>query len=399
MALDEANGNVYAQNGLFASNLVVVNASAEKVLSPIPLGSNVSTAEPVGLAVDAVADRVYLADWVSGNVTVIDGATDTVQRTIDLGCSFRSRACNLEAVATDPSSNLLFVDTVAPSYQGPGNLTLFNSSTLQVLGTLPVGASALLADGRHDLYAANSYNGTVAVLDERSLTVERWLNLGPSVIPQPMALDPRTGDVFVAGFRGPPRFAQLGVTVLRGASIMSSTTFPVPGFLASSIVFDPSNRLLYLGGCCDADGNNLVVANASTFQVLGTLPSAGIPEVLAVSPENGSVWADTSFGILDVYSSGPPASSTPSIWSEVLGEPNALYAFLGMAVGALLVAAGGREMWAGRVGGEHRVPRWVLAAERAEERARRTRMERTSTWFWIGVAGLVVIALLVLIAR
>lgn len=249
------------------------------------------------------------------------------------------------------------------------------------------------------LYLADAYNGTIAVVDERSLTVEHWFDLGPSNGPQPMTLDPRTGDVLVADNYGSPRSGQPGVSRLHGASLVSSEPSPLPGYYASSIAFDPENRLLYMGGCCEKSGNNLVVVNASTLQFLGALPGDSNPGVLAVGPENGSIWDDSLFGTLYVFSDNPPTTPVSSVWSQILGEPSALYAFLGMAIGACFVAAGAKETWAGRTGGEHRVPRWVLAAERAEERARRTRIERTSTWFWIGVVGLVVIALLVLIAR
>lgn len=132
MAYDTANGYMYAQNGHFAQSLVVVNAAAETVLSPIPLGLNGSWMDPVGIAVDSAADRVFLADGDSGNVTVIDGATDSVLGQIDPGCSFRMN-CNLATVATDSSTDWLFIDTVSSNYRGGGNLTVLNTSSDRVV--------------------------------------------------------------------------------------------------------------------------------------------------------------------------------------------------------------------------------------------------------------------------
>ncbi len=68
---------------------------------------------PLGLAFDATAGMLYIAEWSASRIAVLDSATDTVLRTIGSGQGSGSGAGqlgDLDGIALDGCGNLLVVD-------------------------------------------------------------------------------------------------------------------------------------------------------------------------------------------------------------------------------------------------------------------------------------------------
>ena len=80
VAVNSTTNRIYVANW-GSNNVSVVNGAANAVLgTPIPVGS-----APEGVAANETTNRIYMANWGSNSVTVIDGATGATLDTIGVG--------------------------------------------------------------------------------------------------------------------------------------------------------------------------------------------------------------------------------------------------------------------------------------------------------------------------
>lgn len=213
-----------------SNNVTAVDAKTGKVLSIItsPDGGG---AHGFRLLVDEEANLVYISlPGSPSRVWVIDGATNALKHEIT---NVGTRSTGL---ALDRANNRLFVGSIGdhqvlevdlatreivgrhPSggqgtthlafdaktgrlfagHQQSGNVTVLDTKTWNVLQTIPTGAGALglgFDEARHRLYVANRQGGTVTVIDTNNYEV--LANLQAGTMPNTVAIDSRTGDVFV----------------------------------------------------------------------------------------------------------------------------------------------------------------------------------------------------------
>ncbi|MEM3431431.1 MAG: YncE family protein, partial [Candidatus Micrarchaeia archaeon] len=121
VAFDSSNGYVYVTNHL-SNNVSVINGATNTVIQTIPVGSG-----PYGVAFDSSNGYVYVANCLSNNVSVINGATNTVIQTIPVGSG-------PEGVAFDSSNGYVYVTN-----DGLNTVSVINGATNTVIQTIPVG--------------------------------------------------------------------------------------------------------------------------------------------------------------------------------------------------------------------------------------------------------------------
>ena len=82
-AANESTSMVYAVGkGGLPDSVQVVDSSTDTIVSTSSTGAN-----PENVAVDEVADRIYVTDYDDGTLTVVDGTDNTVVGTITVGHS------------------------------------------------------------------------------------------------------------------------------------------------------------------------------------------------------------------------------------------------------------------------------------------------------------------------
>lgn len=117
--------------------------------------TTVSTWEnPNAIAVNPVTDMIYVANWNSSNVTVINGATDSTT-TVNVGTG-------PDAIAVNPVTGMIYV-----ANQTGNTVTVINgatdSTTTVSVGT---GPDAITVNSMtNKIYVANQGSGTVTVID------------------------------------------------------------------------------------------------------------------------------------------------------------------------------------------------------------------------------------------
>ena len=137
----------------------VAATSTLAVITTITVGSN-----PDGVAVNDADDTVYVTNFGSGDVSVINGRTGTVDDTITVGDSPRG-------VAVDQGD-----DTVYVTNQVSNTVSVINGRTRTVAGTITVGSNPIgvaVNEGDDTVYVTNfnSASGTVSVIVSSTVPV------------------------------------------------------------------------------------------------------------------------------------------------------------------------------------------------------------------------------------
>lgn len=153
-----ANKIYVANNG--SNNVSVIDGATSSVINTI---TDPNAVAPSGLAVNLATNTIYVANTESNNVTVIDGATDSVTATIPVGTS-------PSGVAVDSRTNFIYVADAGNSTTGDaGNITVINGAT-QATSTLadpnaknPVTVAANPVTNK--IYVANSGSNNVTAID------------------------------------------------------------------------------------------------------------------------------------------------------------------------------------------------------------------------------------------
>lgn len=176
-----------------------------------------------GLAVDAAAGRLYVADLAQNQVGVIDLSTrkplayyrayDETAVTIASSPRSGKQENGAQNIAVDPQGRRLFVTN-----PGSGTLTVIDAGTGRLLKSVETGKAPLDVAwnaGAKQIYVTNrgsGEDGTVTVVDGDSYAVLAQLRTG--TYPQTVVVDPASHAVFVSNkAKSLPRDAAPGTPV------------------------------------------------------------------------------------------------------------------------------------------------------------------------------------------
>jgi YVTN family beta-propeller protein len=220
----------------------VIDNATNAVLAPITTGLS-----PFGVAVNPKTNKIYVTniggglctDEPSNTVSVIDGRTDTVSKTITLDGSGPA------FVAVNPKTNRIYV---------------------------AVNGGCCASDHR------------VAVIDGATDAVLKYVDVAPD--PFIVAVDQRANRVFVT-HGGVDK-----ITVIDGSTDTVWATFSI-GSEARGIAFDPDRKFVYIAA---RNTNQLVVVDARTNAVVKTIPVGPAPHGVVFNPENGRIYVTNRGG-------------------------------------------------------------------------------------------------------
>ena len=242
---------------------------ADSVIATIPIQK-----WPLDFAFNTVNDNVYVSQPNVGSMSVIDGQTNTVIKTIAIPPNSA-----IYGLAYNPTNQYVYVanDT------GPrGSVAVIETSSGTIVKSIPVGDSPVQV-----LY--NPFNGYIYVTDTNSQRVDVIEPSSNSVIksipvgfhPVGMAYSSNNHNIYVANSH----------QVSSSVSVIDSTntvikTIPITGS-PWRIAFDSNNGNLYVTLIA---ANKVAVIDGSTNAVIKTIPMPVFP------PYPGSQWSGTAVG-------------------------------------------------------------------------------------------------------
>ncbi len=199
VAVSPDGSRVFVSN-FMGGNVVAVDAKTYAPLATIPVGANPAISFPTGIAVDPSGQRVYVVTSGEGKLWVIDANTFTRIGSLCLGSVFVTRCLSPipRGVAMDPKAPRAYVT----NKNGGGTVAVVDTGSLSVtqkvvLGGEPLGIAVVLGpDGSRRLFVALNAVGQVAVLDGQSYSLIGTLAVGRG--PFGVAFSPKDGRLYVA---------------------------------------------------------------------------------------------------------------------------------------------------------------------------------------------------------
>jgi YVTN family beta-propeller protein len=160
LAYDPANKRMYVTNYNSHTVSVIDTITNTVIGSPIPVGTH-----PLGIAYDPVNKRMYVSNYSDSTVSVIDTITNTV-----IGSPIPVENGNRYELAYDPANKRMYVTNYASH-----TVSVIDTITNTVIGSpIPVenGPRVIAYDSVNErMYVVNTRNSTVSVIDTITNTV------------------------------------------------------------------------------------------------------------------------------------------------------------------------------------------------------------------------------------
>ncbi|MBN1219535.1 MAG: DUF11 domain-containing protein [Anaerolineae bacterium] len=264
-----------------------------------PLAEIIVGRNPRGVAIDETRNRVYVANYGSNSVSVVDSSSNTVLQTI-------TGITTANGIAYDAERNIIWVtnystNRVTPiqADEGANNFTILTPITV---GGGPWGVAV---DPVHDyVYVVNNLGHTVSVIRADERTIVATLS-GSFNQPFHVAANPVTGKVYV------PNFGTHTIAVIDGTSVINTINLAVgdPSTQPYGVAVDEIRNLIYV---TTVNSHRIVPIDGQTDTALpwaefhrGWDPNRPVPlRAIAVNPtipsnppvmeDGGHVWATTS---------------------------------------------------------------------------------------------------------
>lgn len=256
--------------------------------------ANVATGtNPRAIGVSAMTNRIYVANQLSSNLTLIDGATNAPSN-VYVGAA-------PGALAINPVTNKVY----AASFSN-GNIYAYDASTYNET-TIPVGQGPkeiAVNPATNKIYAVNSSANTVTVIDG----VTRATNtVAVGTEPTQVAINPRTNKIYVLNYIGG------NITVIDGATNVPTTI--AAGLGPFEIAVNPVANKIY---ATNPSSNAVTVIDGATNTITGSIPVGISPRHLAINPVTNRIYVTNqglsgcgSFTVIDGYA-GTSSTSNPS---------------------------------------------------------------------------------------
>jgi YVTN family beta-propeller protein len=240
---------------------------------------NPSTAPPTPgffstMVLDAANGNVYVADWDSSNITIVDGSSGAFVANVTVGLDPDA------LLVVGPSGNVFVANF------GSNAVSVISGALNTVVVTISVGngPSALSIDPANgDVYVLNFYSGNISVIDPGSDTV---VGSVPAVFSaDSLVADTDNGDLYVGNYA-----AAYYVMVIDGATnhVLSNVTLTGAGRNTPwALAYDPGNGGVYVP---ENDSTIVGVINGTTNTLLTSITVGDVPRAIAVDAANGDVY-------------------------------------------------------------------------------------------------------------
>ncbi|MBI1876286.1 MAG: YncE family protein, partial [Acidobacteria bacterium] len=300
--MNPTTNRVYIAN---SHRVTVVDGATQGVIATVPLADE-PTGVIQGVGVNAATDRIYVS--IGGRfVSVIDGATQALVATVPVECA--------GGLAVNPVSNRVYISNYCSNA-----VSVVDGATDTEIVSVRVGAYPLAMEVNlttNQIYVANRHDGTVSVIDGLTNTVSATVDAGAQ--PAGLAVNATTNRVYVTHY---PDYAYL--SVIDGATNTAGTvplSSPVIGISVS-----PVTGRIYLASYLS---DSVFVLDGATHALMATIPVAAgsLPWAIAVNPVTDLVYVTQMwdqrnvFGTVSVIAD-PQASSTDAP-NDVISQGNA----------------------------------------------------------------------------
>ena len=227
---------------------------------------------PAGIAVDARNSNVYVANFNSGTVSVINSSGTVIATTLV--------GKQPTGVVYDTANKDLYVIN-----SGSNNVYVLQSVTMKLAKVIPVASNPIAATYDFEnncIYVASYQSNTVSQINGSTNKVVAFINVGH---PDALTYDPDNGGLYVAN-----RDSN-SVSVINAATRAVVAEIPV-GTNPTAIFYNSANQGIYVANKLS---NDVFLINGSKNQVVGKPVAVGAePLGLAINPKKHMIYVSNS---------------------------------------------------------------------------------------------------------
>lgn len=330
--------STYTQTSVVTTT-VMGTATSIATSAPIPISSvevaNVSVGgSPRTIAVNPSAGRIYVADWSSNVLTVIDAQSLSVIATVTLPGD------NNNGIAIDLQTGMVYVLV-------DGGVAEVNGSTNRVVGELPLnfGPGSLAYDPvTHVIYGSPESLGNSSLVGADIQTGLIAANISLGYWADSVAFDPQTNTIVAAGCNQEGLVCNSVVSVVNATSETLVATVHLGSWGYPRVTVNPEAAVAYVSGAAQLVAlnsfNGAVIYNSNS-QACGVFDSMAFDsssnQVIAVSLDYNylMVYNGATLALANMYSfSGSPqyVAHNPNTNELYVTLPSGLLAFHPVAV-------------------------------------------------------------------
>ena len=265
----------------------IIDGATNTIIKTIPMAKGSREVE-----VNTVSNKVYIANYFADSVTVIDGATDIVIAVMAAGDGPR-------AFAFSTKQNKMYC-----ANEMSGSVTVIDGVTNKVVATIKVGSTprVLCYNPKDDkVYCPNAGSKNLSVIDCATDVVVETVTTGNT--PRGVDYNEASNTVYCSNYSSD------NITVIDGTTNKVVTTITV-GDGPTAMFYCPEGSKMYCTNV-GAPGPNtpkectVSVIDAITHKVLKTIPAGDEPTAFCYSPRNKKIyWVDEwshRVSVVDVF--------------------------------------------------------------------------------------------------
>jgi len=247
-----------------SNNVSVIDSNTNSVVTTISVGD-----WPDAVGVNPNTNKIYVANWGSNSVSVIDGETNSVATTISVGSG-------PEGIGVNASMNKIYV---ANSWDN--SVSVIDGQTNSVATTISVGNgpdAVGVNPNTNTIYVANRSSDNVSVIDGQTNSVVKTILVGDW--PDAVGVNPNTNTIYVANYYSD------SVSVIDGNTNSVVTTISV-GSGPEGVGVNASTNKIYVA---NHYSDSVSVIDGNTNSVATTISVGSGPEGIGVNPNTNKIY-------------------------------------------------------------------------------------------------------------
>src|SRR6267143_1425252 len=236
---------------VFAINDVGTSLSSNTTSATTPISTIQVGNTPLGIGVNSVTNKIYVANEADNTVSVIDSNTNNVIKTISVGS-------NPDTVDVNTVTNKIYVANTLSD-----TVSVIDGSTDTLIKTIPVSSHPLglvVNPNTNRIYTASYPNSTVTVIDGSvDSVIDTVAEKGGTMY---LGINTATNKIYVS------KIVSGTVTVINGSNDRILTDIKV-GKYPQIVLANKNTNMIYV---INHISNTVSVINGSTNMVVNTIP-------------------------------------------------------------------------------------------------------------------------------
>ncbi len=264
IAVNPVTNKIYVAN-FNSANVSVING-ADNSVATVPADNG-----PDAIAVNPATNRIYVADYYANEVTVINGLNNhTTPVTVDR---------NPAAIAVNPVTNQIYVCNYSSN-----TVTVIdgasNNTTRISVGGQPVGVAVNYITNK--IYVVNQYSNNVTVIDGAT---NKTITIGTGTTPQKIAINTVTNKIYATNYNSQ------NITVIDGVG--NTTTFITTGNNPDGVAVNPVTNTVFV---TNYGSNTVTVVDGASNMAIDTVQVPHPPVPIAVNGVTNQIYAGFQSG-------------------------------------------------------------------------------------------------------